>query len=88
MGDRYYSYEKCPKCGETYELYDAPSSLMYVGICDNCGWSESKDYYELDLHTVALYTPKELAAWEKKNGRKVLNRMSDKELMAYMAANE
>ena len=83
MGDRYYSYEKCPKCGETYELYDAPSSLMYVGICENCNWSDPKDYYELGEHEVALMTPEEYQAWEKENGRKAFNMMSNEEFEEY-----
>ena len=38
MGDRYITINDCPVCGEKYECYDAPSSVMYVAICDNCGY--------------------------------------------------
>lgn len=88
MGDRYYSFEKCPKCGEMYELYDAPSSLMYIGNCEGCGWSEPKTYYELSLHEIALFSPEELSAWEKETGKKALNTMSDKEFTAWYKKNK
>ena len=48
MGDRYISYKKCPKCGEQYEVYDAPSSMMYVAKCDKCGFKEDFSYCELN----------------------------------------
>lgn len=47
MGDRYISYKKCPKCGKEYEIYDAPSSLMYCAKCE-CGFDENKSYVEID----------------------------------------
>lgn len=65
MGDRYYSYLDCPKCGSEYELYDAPSSLSYSGVCGKCGWSESREYYKTDEHTIELMTPEEYQSWEK-----------------------
>ena len=78
MGDRYYSFPNCPECGAEYELYDAPSSLMYSGHC-KCGWSEPKDYYEIDEHTTALFTPEEYEAWQKETGRKALNCLTEEE---------
>ena len=56
MGDRTISYLPCPQCGKEYELYDAPSSLMYLGTCENCGWTEPKNYYEVNDHTTLLDT--------------------------------
>ena len=44
MGDRTITINDCPICGKKYETYDAPSSVMYVAICDNCGYEEP-DYY-------------------------------------------
>lgn len=84
MGSRYYSYQPCPKCGTEYELYDAPSSLMYIGICEKCGWSEPRDYYETSEHEISLFTPEEYKAWSKKNGRKAFNMMSHKEFDRYV----
>lgn len=46
MGDRYIFNKKCPVCGELYEVYDAPSSMMYVAVCD-CGFDEKLNYVEL-----------------------------------------
>jgi hypothetical protein len=47
MGDRTISYKICPKCGKEYEVYDAPSSMMYSARC-KCGFDENKAYFELD----------------------------------------
>lgn len=79
MGDRYYSYLDCPKCGSEYELYDAPSSLLYSGVCGRCGWSEPREYYETDEHTLELMTPEEYQSWEKNTGKRALNVMSEAE---------
>lgn len=49
MGDRYISKRKCPVCGVMYEVYDAPSSMMYCASCDNCGFSENLSYYEFKV---------------------------------------
>ena len=43
MGDRYITIADCPVCRKKYECYDAPSSVMYVGMCP-CGYEEP-DYY-------------------------------------------
>jgi len=59
MGDRYISYYDCPKCGEEVELYDAPSSVMYVAICDKCGWREPLNYYEVADNEIVLCTKEE-----------------------------
>lgn len=68
MGDRYISYKKCPKCGEEYEVYDAPSSMMYCAKCDKCGFDENKSYYEIDHVLYLIPTPivKELEKTPKK----------------------
>lgn len=87
MGSRYYSYHKCPNCGKDYELYDAPSSLMYIGVCEHCSWSEPKDYYETGEHEISLMTPEEYQAWEKKTGRKAFNMMTPEEFDAYFKAH-
>ncbi len=67
MGDRTYWYEPCPKCGEQVEFYDAYSSLMFVAVCDNCGWKDDRDYYETGENEISLLTPKQLKALKKKN---------------------
>lgn len=48
MGDRYYSYYNCPKCGEKngVEIYDAPSCLQYLEACQYCDYKVDLDYYE------------------------------------------
>lgn len=46
MGDRTITYRKCPKCGKEVEEYDAPSSLMFVAVCENCGWYDERGYWE------------------------------------------
>lgn len=60
MGDRITLWSNCPKCGGSVEYYDAPSSLMYSGHCDKCGWSDPHDYYEdKDGVTIHLLTKSE-----------------------------
>ena len=49
MGDRYFSYYPCPKCGAEIEEYDAPSCTMFVAVCDECDWRDPKDYFEVEL---------------------------------------
>jgi C4-type Zn-finger protein len=48
MGDRTITIGKCPKCGKDMEWYDAPSSMMYGGMCDSCGYRDPQDYYYTD----------------------------------------
>lgn len=48
MGDRYIFIKKCPVCGKMYEVYDAPSSMMYCASCE-CGFSENLSYYEFKV---------------------------------------
>ena len=45
MGDRTITIETCLVCGEKYECYDAPSSVMYVGSC-SCGYEDPNYYSE------------------------------------------
>lgn len=78
MGNRYTWFEKCPECPREVEYYDAPSSLMYIANCV-CGWSEPRDYYELSMHEIALFTPEEYEEWQKESGHKALNDMNEKE---------
>lgn len=54
MGDRTITIKKCPKCGNEYEEYDAPSSLMFVGICENCGWKDQRKYYKISENEIEL----------------------------------
>lgn len=43
MGDRITTYYDCPDCGgkETFECYEAISSLLKVDRCDDCGYTVS-----------------------------------------------
>lgn len=45
MGDRTFFYSDCPNCKAEIEYYDAPSSCMFVGVCDTCGWSDPRHYH-------------------------------------------
>jgi len=54
MGDRTIQYKKCPVCGKEYEEYDAPSSLIFVGICENFGWKDKRQYYEISENEIEL----------------------------------
>jgi len=56
MGDRTVTMIKCPECEVMVELYDAPSSLIYSARCDNCGWEEPLDYYEIGKNQIMLCT--------------------------------
>jgi len=47
MGERKITLKTCPKCGQKYEVYDAPSSMMYIAKCD-CGYDECMAYIEID----------------------------------------
>ena len=60
MGDRYLSYYPCPQCGKEVEECDASSSLMFIAICDACGWKDPRDYYEIGENEIALCTKEEL----------------------------
>ena len=46
MGSRTIIPKVCPKCGLPYEVYDAPSSMMYVAKC-TCGYDEKMAYIEI-----------------------------------------
>jgi len=46
MGSRTITRYPCPKCGKEVEEYDAPTCLMFVVICENCGWYDERDYWE------------------------------------------
>ena len=48
MGDRTITIDICPMCGKKYEIYDAPSSIMYVAICDNCSYEDPHYYTEIE----------------------------------------
>jgi hypothetical protein len=56
MGDRTTWYEKCPQCEEEdgVEVYDAPSCLQWSCMCERCGWTDNKDYYETEPNTIEL----------------------------------
>lgn len=58
MGDRTFWTEDCLECkGKgTVEGYDAPSSLNWLVICENCGWSDGKSYYETNKNSIELLT--------------------------------
>ena len=60
MGDRTTTYLPCPKCGGETEQYDAPSSLMWVWDCDECGWRDDRTYYNTEPHTLELLSKKEV----------------------------
>ena len=53
MGDRTITIRKCPKCGKDYEEYDAPSCMMFVGVCD-CGWRDKREYHEISENEIEL----------------------------------
>jgi transcription initiation factor TFIIIB Brf1 subunit/transcription initiation factor TFIIB len=61
MGDRYTWYENCPKCKgkETVEVYDAPSCYMFARVCEKCGWTDEKNYYETEPDVIELMTKEE-----------------------------
>jgi hypothetical protein len=59
MGDRTISFRTCPTCQKIYEVYDAPSSLLYSAWCNNCGYNEGLDYYETGPNEISLLTKKE-----------------------------
>jgi hypothetical protein len=59
MGDRTMWTDVCPSCGAEVDYYDAPSSLMYGAVCDNCGWCEPLDYWEIGKHEIVLCTKEE-----------------------------
>lgn len=47
MGSRSITYYSCPKkCGGMVEEYDAPTSLLFVAICDKCHWQDPRYYIE------------------------------------------
>jgi len=54
MGTRTITYYPCPECGEEYEEYDAPSSMMFVGICEKCGWQDPRRYYQVGKNSIEL----------------------------------
>lgn len=66
MGDRITTFLPCPKCGKETEQYDASSSLLWVWNCENCGWKDERDYYELPNNTIALMTKKQYEKHKKK----------------------
>ena len=47
MGDRTITVNDCPMCGGKYETYDAPSSIMYIGICA-CRYEDPHYYVEIE----------------------------------------
>jgi len=47
MGSRKITLKTCPKCGKHYEVYDSPSSMMYVAKCD-CGYDEEMKYIDIN----------------------------------------
>ena len=49
MGSRKLTIKICPKCQKQYEVYDAPSSMMYVAKCD-CGYDEELVYIDISDH--------------------------------------
>ena len=53
MGDRTITIKKCHKCGNDYEEYDAPTCMMFVGICD-CGWKDKRKYYKTGKNEITL----------------------------------
>jgi hypothetical protein len=53
MGDRKISIKVCPKCGKNYNVYDAPSSMMYVAKC-KCGFDERLSYILIGNDTYYL----------------------------------
>lgn len=59
MGDRYSWEEKCPQCKGVMEYYDAPSSLMYIGSCNECKYRDPLGYYEAPDNHIELCTHKE-----------------------------
>ena len=63
MGDRYYYYSDCPKCGakQGLETYDAPSCYQYVVSCEVCGWVDrnSPNYYDIADNEIVLCTKEE-----------------------------
>lgn len=56
MGDRTWWDETCPECGATIEVYDAPSSLQWSKVCENCHWTDGLDYYETGKNEISLLT--------------------------------
>lgn len=47
MGSRFFFYYPCPKCeDEDFYIYDAPSSMMHVGVCSKCGYRDPHEYIE------------------------------------------
>ena len=48
MGTRYITYYDCPECRakDSVEEYDAASCVMFVAICEKCGWKDPRDYYQ------------------------------------------
>ena len=59
MGDRTITYYPCPKCGKEMEEYDAPTCLMFVAVCEHCGWKDDRNYYEDENGVLNLCTEKE-----------------------------
>jgi len=82
MGDRLIYYKDCPKCGKEngIEVYDHPSALMYVAICENCGYKEDLDYYELDENTIVLCSKKEYEKIKKEHEKSKKNKQKKKKI--------
>lgn len=61
MGDRTTWNETCPECGAEngVEVYDAPSSLMWVRSCEECDWRDPRGYYEGRNNHIYLCTDEE-----------------------------
>lgn len=63
MGDRTWAVNvPCPKCGAPTEQFDAPSCLQWVWHCDECGWADPRDYYEVREGVIDLMTAEEARA--------------------------
>lgn len=55
MGERTITNKQCPRCSGIYEVYDAPSSMMYVAKC-KCGYDENLSYFEMNDHLYLIPT--------------------------------
>ena len=65
MGDRTYTFYPCPKCGKEIEKYDAPSCLLWINMCESCGWSDGLSYYEGPGNSLWLITEKQQTIKQK-----------------------
>lgn len=61
MGDHTWWDEDCPNCKtkDSVKVHDAPSSLQFSRICENCGWTDGLDYYETGNNVIELLTEEE-----------------------------